>query len=493
MDEGLRQDIVVSVVVPAYNAAAYLDETLHAIVASDYPHFEVVVVDDGSTDATLRLAQEWAQREKRVRVFTQSNQGVCATRNRAIREARGRYILPVDADNRIAPHFMGEAVQALDAHPEVKACVPRAEFFGARSGEWRLPPFSLPELARHNIMDTCALYRREDWERVGGYDESIIAREDWAFWIAVLKGGGQVMRSERVGLFYRVQAQSKRTRDRQLKSHVVATLNRLHPDFFEQYLGGPLRQMRSWSRLFNLLYRCWHPRRFKVAQAWERFSYFVKALPRRFALDTGQVIFKNRNEIRQFDFPPHSFVVKEFRVPNLINRIAYGLLRKSKARRSFEYAQMLRAAHIGTPEPVAYLEERSGLLFTRSYYVSLRSSCPLPYMALMDDALPHRDDYLRHVAQVAAQLHERGWLHSDFSRGNILLRREADGSIHSDLLDLNRIRFRKVDREQGCKNFLRLPATPAMLRTLAEAYAEARGFDAEACLRIMQQYHTGER
>lgn len=493
MDQGLRQDIVVSVVVPAYNAAAYLDETLGSILASTYAHFEVVLVDDGSTDATLSLAEQWAQQDTRVRVFTQSNQGVCATRNRAIREARGRYILPVDADDRLAPSFMEEAVTCLEQQPTLKAVFPRGEYFGARRGEWHLPPFSLPELARHNMLPITALYRREDWERVGGYDESIIAREDWAFWIAVLKDGGTVMRSERTGLYYRVQEHSKRTRDRQLKSHVVATLNHLHPDFFEQHLGGPLREMRSWSRIFNALYRFLHPRRFKLAPDWEEFVHFVKALPRRFALDTGQVIFKHRNEIRQFDFPPHSFVVKEFRVPNLINRIAYGLLRKSKARRSFEYAQMLRAAHIGTPEPVAYIEERSGLLFTRSYYVSLHSTCPIPYMALMDDALPHRDDYLRHVAQVAAQLHERGWLHSDFSRGNILLRRDADGSIHSDLLDLNRIRFRKVDMEQGCKNFLRLPATPSMLRTLAHAYAQARGFDADTCLRIMQQHHTGER
>ena len=105
---------------------------------------------------------------------------------------------------------------------------PRAEFIGDRSGEWKLPPFSLKLLARKNMIDTCALYRKTEWERVGGYCEEIIAREDWEFWISVLKDGGKVVRLPQIELYYRVRAGSKRIIDRSLKPHVTKVLNKRH-------------------------------------------------------------------------------------------------------------------------------------------------------------------------------------------------------------------------------------------------------------------------
>ena len=101
------------------------------------------------------------------------------------------------------------------------------------------------------MLPIFSLYRRSDWERIGGYCEDIIAREDWEFWIAMLKDGGRVVRLPEVGLYYRVRPQSKRVSDRALKHHVIDTLNRRHPEFFERELGGPLRYRRSWSRVIN--------------------------------------------------------------------------------------------------------------------------------------------------------------------------------------------------------------------------------------------------
>ena len=89
----------------------------------------------------------------------------------------------------------------------------------------------------------------------GGYCESIIAREDWEFWISVLKNGGKVVRLPEIGLYYRVRKQSKRVTDRDLKRHVIDTLNRRHPEFFERELGGPLRYHRSWSVWQNRISR----------------------------------------------------------------------------------------------------------------------------------------------------------------------------------------------------------------------------------------------
>ena len=476
---------LVSVVIPVYNMEAYLVETLDSILASDYPALEIVVMDDGSRDNSLALARQYAEKYPSIYVYTQKNAGVCVARNQAIAKAKGEYILPVDADNRITPTFISSAVQTIASAPDIKAVCCRAEFFGARQGEWKLPPFSLHLLARKNMMDTCALYRRSDWERIGGYCEDIIAREDWEFWIAMLKDGGRVVRLPEVGLYYRVRPQSKRVSDRALKHHVIDTLNRRHPEFFERELGGPLRYRRSWSRVINFFSKLYKPRTFQVAEEYTRLAPFVYALPQEFAT-SGKTIYKGRNELKAYEREGQTFVVKSYQKPHWINRIAYTWFRKSKAARAYDYALLLREHGIGSPEPVGYITQGYGFLMAKSYFVSRKSECPYTFRDLQAKAFPRQREILEAIARVTAKMHELGYLHRDYSAGNILFRDDKE-EIAVELIDLNRMSFGHIGMEKGCRNFERLSCSDEMLRVLAETYAAARGFDAEACFRIMCQ------
>ena len=106
---------LVSVVVPAYNAAWSLDETLASVCAQTYRDIEVLVVDDGSTDATADVAAAWSQRDCRVRLIRKPNGGVASARNRGLREARGVYVAPIDADDLWAPDNVERQVAALEA------------------------------------------------------------------------------------------------------------------------------------------------------------------------------------------------------------------------------------------------------------------------------------------------------------------------------------------------------------------------------------------
>ena len=183
-------------------------------MASDYSDIEVICIDDGSSDSSLQILQEYALRDNRVRIYSQKNAGACVARNYAISLASGELILPVDSDNKITSTFISRAVAVMLSDEEIKVVAPRAEYFGDKSGEWKLPPFSLNLLARKNIMDTCAMFRKSDWERVGGYCGEIKTREDWAFWIAMLKDGGKVVRLPEIEFYYRVRATSKRATNR---------------------------------------------------------------------------------------------------------------------------------------------------------------------------------------------------------------------------------------------------------------------------------------
>lgn len=483
----MEQTPWVSVVVPVYNMEQYLGETLDAILASDYPTFEVIVMDDGSDDRSLAVAQAYAAKDPRVHAYSQPNAGACRARNRAIGLARGELILPVDGDDLITPSFIREAVREMEKDEAVKVVVPRADFIGERSGEWQLPPFSLHLLARKNMMAICALYRKADWERAGGYCEEIIAREDWEFWISLLKTGGKVVKLPDICLYYRVRHGSKRITDRSLKRHVIDVLNKRHPEFFERELGGPLHYRRSWSRWINRIYRLFHPRKICLSSHFASLSDFMKLLPLHFERGEGEVIYKGRNELRQFQYEGKPFIVKSFRIPNLVNRIAYGIFRPSKAARSYAYAQLLLCAGIGTPEPVGYYTERNGLLFARSYYISLKSECPYTYYDLVKQPFAREEQILRAIARTTAALHEHGYLHKDYSRGNILFGEFADG-IRVEIIDLNRIRFKRVSPEEGCRNFERLPGTEKMFRVLADEYAKARGLDGARCFQWMMKY-----
>ena len=480
--------MLVSVIVPVYNSEKYIAEALDSILASDYADIEVICIDDGSSDSSLQILEEYAVRDNRVRVYSQKNAGACVARNYAISLAKGELILPVDSDNKITSTFISRAVAVMLSDEEIKVVAPRAEYFGDKIGEWKLPPFSLNLLARKNIIDTCAMYRKADWERVGGYCAKIKTREDWIFWIAVLKDGGKVVHLPEIEFYYRVRATSKRATNRHLKFNVIDTLNSLHPEFFERELGGPLRHRRSWSKVINRLYRLVHPRKIELARGFSNLEYWVKSLPVRWQNGEGRVIHNRRNELRKMSLDGVDVVVKSFAIPNFVNRLVYGILRKSKAQRSFEYAVKLNELGVPSPAPIAYYTERCGLFFSRSYYVAKKSRCRYTFYDVIDNKdLENRELYLRHVGKMTARLHQEGVYPLDYSGGNILLDVVGD-EPQFELVDLNRMSFGEVDLDKGCRGFERLNVEPEALRIMAQEYAKERGFDESQCVELIQKY-----
>ena len=400
---------LVSVIVPMYNASLTISETLESVLASTYKPLEVVVVDDGSTDDSLSKAAQY----KDVRVFQQTHSGVSSARNHAIREAKGEWILPVDADDRISPDYIEKAVAVIGDDVRVIGC--RAQFFGAREGEWRLPEFSHELLARRNMIPVSSLFRKADWMRVGGFCEQDIYREDWDFWLSLMELGGRYVRLEEVGLYYRVQAGSRRHQARQQKRAIVDAINRRHPAYMERYLGGPLHYHRSWSRFLN---------RFRSVKQVGEFDRWYE----------GEVIDARRNIIRLTE----GVVVKQFRTPSFLRGLWYGIFGKSKARRSYEYALRLKGM---TPAPVAYREVRVFGILRESWYACQMSECTHIFTELIENQnFPHREEILLAIGKFTAELHRKGVWHRDYSQGNILF--NEDGS-RVEVIDLNRIRWRR--------------------------------------------------
>lgn len=234
----------ISIIIPCYNAGEHLAEAVQSALAQTWPSVEVIIVDDGSTDAaTLQLLREssWP----RTRVFHQPNAGPAAARNRAIREATGEYILPLDADDIIEPTYVAKAAAVLDAQPEVGIVYCKATKFGAEQGPWELPHFSGDELALGNVIFVSALFRKADWAAVDGFDERLrYGMEDYDFWIKLVHAGRKVVQLDDFLFRCRVSAQSRTSAFEQDREQVVATyaeIFRAHRDFFADHAESLFR------------------------------------------------------------------------------------------------------------------------------------------------------------------------------------------------------------------------------------------------------------
>ena len=178
---------LVSVVIPCRDLGELLVEAV-ASVAAAAPGSELILVDDGSRQVrTLEVLERL--RQVGFDILDLPGVGLPGARNAGIARARGRYILTLDADDRLRPGFVEPALALLEAEPDVGVVYGDRQTFGLRSGVVKVPDFDLDRLLCGNFIAACALFRKAAWESCGGYDSELPAWEDWELWIALAERG----------------------------------------------------------------------------------------------------------------------------------------------------------------------------------------------------------------------------------------------------------------------------------------------------------------
>ncbi|WP_299123943.1 lipopolysaccharide kinase InaA family protein [uncultured Winogradskyella sp.] len=181
---------------------------------------------------------------------------------------------------------------------------------------------------------------------------------------------------------------------------------------------------------------------------------------------------QERNSLKLFKLEDSTLNVKSFRIPNLVNQIAYKFFRKSKAQRSFEYANKLKDLNIGTPQPIAYYEFKTPFLFKKSYYISEHLDCDITYRELTTDLnYPNHEEILRAFTRFTFQLHENNVKFLDHSPGNTLIK-ITDNNYSFYLVDLNRMEFKVMDLNERIKNFAKLNTHESMVKIVSDEYAK---------------------
>jgi glycosyltransferase involved in cell wall biosynthesis len=227
----------VSVIVPAYNVELYVGPALDSVRAQTYADFEVVVVDDGSTDATGEILAGYAARDRRVRIITQSNRGLSAARNAALRASRGRNLAILDSDDLWQPIYLESQLAILDAHPEVDIVTANARYLGGpASGQPARPcpdPRPAPDLANMIADETAvfimSVFRRRVYEIVGGFDEKFRTNEDYDYWLRAAVAGCRFTRNDAPLGYYRLRGDSLSANDVRMLSGILRVYSKLRP------------------------------------------------------------------------------------------------------------------------------------------------------------------------------------------------------------------------------------------------------------------------
>ena len=237
-EESKSSEPNISVVIPCHNHGQYLGEAVGSVLEQTCQNFEIIIVDDGSSDeSTRRRLKEFEHPQ--IRLFQTTHQGLANARNTAIAAAKGKYILPLDADDKIGNKYLEKAITILEGNDHVGIVYSKAEFFGEASGEWELQPYRFPEILFGNVIFCSAFFRKHDWAAVNGYNPNMIyGWEDYDFWLSLIELGREVVRIPETLFFYRKRSNSMvRTMSRDHMLYSYAQLFKNHPQLYSDNMA----------------------------------------------------------------------------------------------------------------------------------------------------------------------------------------------------------------------------------------------------------------
>lgn len=232
----LPSPALVSVIIPCYNQAQFLPEAVASVVQQTWPNWEIVIVNDGSPDDTTAVAR-WLIREhpkQAIRLIEQANGGPSKARNTAIAEARGEFVLLLDADDKLAPAMIERTMAVLAQHPKVGFVYTHIQHFGLQDGEYPLPDFDANiEVFVDNIASICSLLRKEVWQKAGGFNEKMRdGYEDWDFWMSCVEKGWQGHCLHEPLFHYRLRPVTRNTGANRKRLRLIAQMISHHPALF---------------------------------------------------------------------------------------------------------------------------------------------------------------------------------------------------------------------------------------------------------------------
>lgn len=256
---------LLSIIVPCYNAEQFLRETIDCLIAQTLSNWECIIVNDGSTDNSLDIIKEYAEKDSRYKYLDKKNEGPAVARNVAINMSKGKYILPLDADDLISPDYAATAIDYLEKHQKTKLVYCEADFFGEKTGHWILPDYHYEDLLWSNMIFCSAVYRRSDFNKTLGYNPNMRhGIEDWDFWLSLLTKDDEVYKIPKTMFFYRKHDDSRSAEYSDYLDETVGQMVMNHLDIYRPHLGRMFNAEAHVKYLQGEIDKILHSKKYKV-------------------------------------------------------------------------------------------------------------------------------------------------------------------------------------------------------------------------------------
>lgn len=243
----------VSVIIPCFNQGQFIDEAVNSVLNQTFQEFEIIIINDGSTDEyTIKKFSNYDR--PKCKLININNRGLSSARNTGIEAASCEYILPLDADDKIGPKYLEEAVKILDRESAIGIVYCDAEFFGDKTGKWVLPEYSINKLLIMNMIICTGLFRKADYLNTAGYNPNMkYGWEDWDFWLSLIELGKGVYKLPDVHFYYRIKNNDSMLNNlNQSVENRRYSLNAIylnHIGFYLDKMGNPIELYSKWNKL----------------------------------------------------------------------------------------------------------------------------------------------------------------------------------------------------------------------------------------------------
>lgn len=201
-------DQKISIIVPCYKQADFLDECLQSVMDQSYNDWECLIINDGSPDHTDEIAKNWVERDFRFKYFEKENGGVASARNFGIEKTIGNWILPLDADDKIHQDYLSLAIDRINEGYDLIYC--KGEYFGDQHAGFYNCDYSFEKLFEGNIIFVSAIFSKEIGQGFQFDEQLKDGLEDWDFWISLLSSKeAKVFQIDKVLFYYRIKKESR--------------------------------------------------------------------------------------------------------------------------------------------------------------------------------------------------------------------------------------------------------------------------------------------
>lgn len=239
MDKRNNEEPLISVIIPCYNQGEYLKDSLGSIQAQSFKNYETIIVNDGSTDDnTVKIINTIEKTQPDVKVINKQNDGLSEARNSGVKEARGKYIVCLDADDKIDPDYLGLVVGVFEKSQKSNLgfVTTWVQEFGDRNNVWKTEGYDPSKLMVMNLVHAGSMFTKDMWEKVGGYKKTMKGGyEDWEFWISAVEKGYSWERIPKPLFNYRIKNESMLTGAFKKHIELYTKIAELHPKLYAEY------------------------------------------------------------------------------------------------------------------------------------------------------------------------------------------------------------------------------------------------------------------